>query len=516
MAEVQIPKSIGQPERRFKKITNIVGFDYSSASSEIPDNKCRLLINYISRIGRRIVKIPGWTDVTLSTSLPANILRMYLVYVGASTGNPPVPHLIMFLTNGSCYKHNLSAGTTASIWTTSTFSNPRLVQWKQERIVVGDPVAGIKDWNGTTATNTSSVKANFVTVWEGRLFLLRTDTNALAWTAPDTYNDFNVGNGAGVVELTDPNIRGQVTGFAAVSGILYIFAENAINTASNLRQSGSTTVFDIKPLKGNRGCKYPDSIAVYENAVYFMDNKGIWEVIGFSSRRISEPDIDGILPFLNTASFAPVGFVGTVYNLDFYGLLVSVSLPGSNDPEKWLLCFYNDGWFVVKYDIDATFITTGIEVGGNVLNFASAAASVYNYFNPSSTQAITSVLETKGYEEGNAFLDKQLNRFGLRLGSVDGELHFDCGVIAGGSQYNFELDASFSSAIVWINEDGDVVQWQNSGPSNVNFTVGFDEIEVKRGVHGRGKEFQFRIEETSNKRYTIDAILAEYFFRARW
>lgn len=512
----EIPKSIGQPERRFKKITNIVGFDYSSASSEIPDNKCRMLINYISRIGRRLVKIPGWTDVTLSTSLPADILRMYVVYVGASTGNPPVPHLIMFLTNGSCYKHNLSAGTTASVWTTATFSNPRLVQWKQERIVVVDPVAGIKDWDGTTPTNTSAVKANFATVWEGRLFLLRTDTNALAWTAPDTYDDFNTGNGAGVVELTDPNIRGQVTGFAAVSGILYIFAENAINTASNLRQSGSTTVFDIKPLKGNRGCKYPDSIAVYENAVYFMDEKGVWEVIGFSSRRVSEPDIDGILPYLNNASFAPVGFVGTLYNLDFYGLLVSVSLPGSNDPEKWLLCFYNDGWFVVKYDINTTFITTGTEVSGSVLNLACAADEVYNFFDEASEEEITSIIETKTYEEGNEFLDKQMNRFGLNLGFVDGTLLFECSVFADEFLYTFDLGATFSAAITWVNDDGDTIQWQNGDPDDVNFTVGTAEASLKRRAHGRGKGLIFRIEETSNKRYTIDAILAEYFFRARW
>ena len=516
MADIPLPIAENQPERQFKEIKNLVGFDYSSAIADIPDNKCRLLTNYISKIGRRIVKIPGWTTVTLSTSLPSNIVRMYVVYVGAATGVAAVPYLIMFLANGSCYKHNLSTATTASLWTTSTFTNPRLVQWKQERIVVCDPSAGIKDWNGTTTTNTSTTKGNFITVWEGRLFLLRTDTNALAWTAPDTYNDFNVGNGAGVVELTDPNIRGNVTGFAATSGILYIFAENAVETASNLRMTGSTTVFDLKPLFGNRGCKYPDSIAVYENIVYFMDEKGIWEVTGFASRRISEPDVDGLLPYLNTSSFSPVGFIGTMYNIDFYGLLVKITPKGATTAEKWILCFYNDGWFIVKYGQDSVFITSGVEISGTVYNFSGDTTNVRNYFNPTSSQAITSVIESKAYDEGNDFLDKMVNRFGLNLSEVDGELTFYCAIIAGDTRYDFTLGVDYDGNINWLNGSGDAVQWTGTGAADVFFVVGSDALEVKTGVYGRGETFQFTIEETSAKRYAIDSIKSEYFVRSRW
>lgn len=517
---VAIPKSQGDPERNFYKIGNIIGMDVSSPVQDVPDNKCRHLQNYIPIIGKRIKKVPGWTAVSTLVSgspLPSNIVRMYTVYVGAAAGTPAVPRLVMFLANGSCYAKNLNTGTTAQVWASSTFTNPRLVQWKQERIVVVDPSAGTKTWNGTTTANVDlTVKGNYITVWEGRLFIFRTDTNAVIFTAPDTYNDFNTANGAGVVEITVPNVRGSITGIATTTDIIYVFAENATLTISNLEQDGANVVFRIANLYGYRGCKFPDTIAVYENHVYFMDEKGIWEIVGYDSRRISEPDIDSLLPQLQNSEYSPVGFIASMYHIDFYAVVVKIAITGVTNDEKWILCFYNQGWFIIKYGHDITFVSDGIEIGGTIYNFEADGVTVRNYFDEASVENVESIFISKGYTLENDFLDKRFTRFGITISEMTGTLNFQAAILGDGADYIFPLSPTYNAAVVWVNASGAVVQWQNGTPADVDWVLSGNTVEAKQGINGRGKAPQITLTETSAQRYTIDRMLLEYYYRARW
>lgn len=520
MVMPRIPKTSGNPERNFFKIGGLVGIDVSSPVQDVPDNKCRHLLNYIPIIGKRIKKVPGWTAVTTTVAgnpLPSNIVRMYTVYVGAAAGTPAVPFLVMFLAAGSCYAKNLNTGTTALVWAAATFTDPRIVQWKQERIVVVDPANGSFTWNGTTAAVVdATIDGNYITVWEGRLFIFRIDTNAVIFTAPDTYNDFNTANGAGVVEITVPNVRGNITGIATTTDIIYVFAENATLTISNLEQDGANVVFRIANLYGYRGCKFPDTIAVYENHVYMMDEKGIWEIVGYDSRRISEPDIDELLSQLQNSEFSPVGFIASMYNIDFYAVVVKIAIPGVTNDEKWMLCFYNQGWFIIKYGHDITFVSDGIEIGGTIYNFEADGVTVRNYFNEASTEAIESTFISKGYTLQNDFLDKRFTRFGITISEMSGTLNFQAAILGDEADYLFTLSPTFNASVVWVNEVGTVVQWQNGTPADVDWVLNGDTVQVKRGINGRGKAPQIILSETSAQRYTIDEMLLEYYYRARW
>jgi len=503
------------PERHRFKISKITGVNVSGAVSEIPQDKARRLINFMPVQGEKIKKVPGYTTITLSTTLPANISRMYTCYVKIS--GTPTPHLIFFLANGSAYKHNISAGTTASIWTTSTFTRPRLVQWKQERILVVDPTAGLKTWDGASASNVDpSITGHFITVWEGRLIVVKQDTNTVIISVPDDYSDFNTANGAGAFIVNQPTLKGLISGVASTSKVLYIFGETAVISVSNLQSVGGVVTVSQLPLFGNRGCKYEDSIAVYENLVYTTDANGIWEINGYSVRRITDPDVDEWLKHLNNSTFNPVGFIGNLYNIDMFCLLVSITPPGMSSAEKWIWAFNNNGWFFMKFDVDITFMTDAFEIGGDQYNFGSNAAVVKNYFDTASETNVTSELVTRAETHGDDEVDKIAHRMSMTISDLVGTANISGKVLYGTKEWAFTLAPAFSNAITFVNDSAAALQFQNSTPADLDFITGGDTIRIGSRLNGRGKTIQLQLTETSALQYSIDKIIYEFFYGTRW
>lgn len=512
---MESPQQTNYPERQRFKISKITGVNVSGAASEIPQDKARRLINYMPVQGEKIKKVPGYTNITLSTTLPANISRMYTCYV--KIAGTPTPHLIFFLTNGSAYKHNISAGTTAQIWTTSTFTRPRLVQWKQERVMVIDPTAGLRTYDGASATTVdASITGHFITVWEGRLIVIKQNTNSVLISVPDSYSDFNTANGAGAFIVNQPTLKGLISGVASTSKVLYVFGETAVIAVSNLQSTGGIVTVSQLALFGNRGCKYEDSVAVYENLVYTTDANGIWEINGYSVRRITDPDVDEWLKYLNNASFNPVGFIGNLYNIDMFCLLVNITPPGAATSEKWVWAYNNNGWFFMKFDVDITFMTDAFEINGTQYNFGSNAAVVKNYFDKASTVQLTSEFLSRAETHGDDEIDKIVHRLSMTVSDLLGTASFAGKILYGNKIWSFALNPSFVSAITWQNNSGGNIQFQNNTPANLNFITSGDSIRIGSRLNGRGKTIQIYIAETSALQYSIDKIIYEFFYGTRW
>jgi len=76
-------------------------------------------------------------------------------------------YIFFFQTDGSCQALNLTNSTLSSVAAASTFSaaGVQIAQWKNERILIIDPVKGYFNWNGTNLVSMGSV--NGITITNG-------------------------------------------------------------------------------------------------------------------------------------------------------------------------------------------------------------------------------------------------------------------------------------------------------------------------------------------------------------
>ena len=76
-------------------------------------------------------------------------------------------YLFFFQTDGSCEALNLTNNTLSTVAAAATFSGSgvQIAQWKNERILIIDPVKGYFNWNGTNLVSMGSV--NGITITNG-------------------------------------------------------------------------------------------------------------------------------------------------------------------------------------------------------------------------------------------------------------------------------------------------------------------------------------------------------------
>src|SRR3990172_8412342 len=112
-------------------------------------------------------------------------------------------------------------GATTSVATANSVdpSDAVCTIWRGTTILILSPL-GYVSWDGTTFTVISTTQTGVaLVVGQGRAWLINERT--ITYTAPNTYNDFTAGNGAGSTILTDEAFDGNVV--AAVSALEQIW-----------------------------------------------------------------------------------------------------------------------------------------------------------------------------------------------------------------------------------------------------------------------------------------------------
>lgn len=123
-------------------------------------------------------------------------------------------------------------------------------------------------YDNTTFTKLTTVADSFASehiVWfKNSLFLAKGD--AVIFSAPFTDNDFNVANGAGVI-----NVGGKITGLVVFREQLIIFCDQKIK-----RLVGNTSAdFILQPITENLGCVDGNTIQEISSDIMFLAQDGL-------------------------------------------------------------------------------------------------------------------------------------------------------------------------------------------------------------------------------------------------
>ncbi|CAB4127537.1 hypothetical protein UFOVP95_6 [uncultured Caudovirales phage] len=382
-------------------------------------------------------------------------------------------------------------------------------------IIVTDPGAGYTSapavsFSGgsptTAATATALLTSNTlsdVAGFQGRVWL--SQGRAVFYSAAGEYNDF-VSVSAGNIEITDDTLHSNIAALISANNFLYVFGDDSINVFSDVRvTSTGNTLFTNTNVSASNGSIYYDGIFAYFRSLLFINDYGIFALIGATVSKISDA-LDGIFPLIDFTQ--PISGGQVLVN----NILCAAFNVYYNDPVQGTrpiqLVFFDKKWFVTSQGTikHALPVTTAKKLylygtgGTNLLSLYTDRAS-----NVSSN--VTSAL----WPMQDTIRTKQALKFALEVTSNTTAVVN----VTVDSETNTSPTYVLSNIIYWTNNLGATILWTNSSLAVVPWAGGSGYQLYKSDAQQYGKYLGLTI-TSSTPSFTLNTMEMEYEQRVRF
>ncbi len=295
-----------------------------------------------------------------------------------------------------------------------------------------------------------------VATFSGRSWIA--DGRTVFYSAADTFNDFyNVS--AGFLTITDSTLRTDIIRILSANNFLYVFGEDSINVFSDVRIDPTTGVslFTNTNVSASIGTKLNHAIFPYFRSILFMNEYGVYALVGSTTTKISDP-LDGIFPLIDFNTEVSGGqclinnILCAVWNFKY----------DNNGTDEWIQAvFFERKWFFSNQLTNSFFITNAFD--DNILNAYSTTGTDLHRFYYDSTTGVDVLIETALMPMGDPIRDKQALKIGIEatlgnlpvvmVGYVDSESAQSPPIV-------------FANSTQWINNSLAPINWINNS-SNV-------------------------------------------------
>ena len=348
-----------------------------------------------------------------------------------------------------------------------------------------------------------------VATFSGRSWIA--DGRTVFYSATDTFNDFyNVS--AGFLTITDSTLRTDIIRILSANNFLYLFGEDSINVFSDVRVDPATGVslFTNTNVSASIGTKLNHAIFPYFRSILFMNEYGVYALVGSTTTKISDP-LDGIFPLIDFNAEVTGGqclinnILCAVWNFKY----------DNNGTDEWIQAvFFERKWFFSNQLTNGFYITNAFD--DNILNaYATTGTNLHRFYNDSTT-GVDVLIETALMPMGDPIRDKQALKIGIEatlgnlpivmVGYVDSESAQSPPIVfANSTQW---INNSLAP-INWINNSSNVVIWTNS----INPGAGYYLYRSDAKMYG--KYLGMTITATATP-FTISGLQYEHELRARF
>lgn len=348
-----------------------------------------------------------------------------------------------------------------------------------------------------------------VATFSGRSWIA--DGRTVFYSAADTFNDFyNVS--AGFLTITDSTLRTDIIRILSANNFLYVFGEDSINVFSDVRIDPTTGVslFTNTNVSASIGTKLNHAIFPYFRSILFMNEYGVYALVGSTTTKISDP-LDGIFPLIDFNTEVSGGqclinnILCAVWNFKY----------NNNGTDEWIQAvFFERKWFFSNQLANGFYITNAFD--DNILNAYSTTGTDLHRLYYDDTTGVDVLIETALMPMGDPIRDKQALKIGIEatlgnlpvvmVGYVDSESAQSPPIVfANSTQW---INNSLAS-INWINNSSNVVIWTNS----VNPGAGYYLYRSDAKMYG--KYLGMTITATATP-FTISGLQYEHELRARF
>ena len=405
---------------------------------------------------------------------------------GSGSGATAVASLVTFatgtvyvqVTNGGSGYTN-AANTVVTIgdgsgWTTRATGTAILSGGQVTQVVMTNAGAGytsssnvtvtITGGGGSNATATGYVQTDQivdVSTFSGRVWVAAGRT--VTYSAAGSYSDFTSVS-AGSFTLTDSTLHGNIQSTLSANNFLYIFGDDSINVFSDLRVSTTgQTLFTNTNVSASIGSKRPYAVFPYFRSVLFMNDYGMYALVGSTTSKISD-QLDGIFPYIDFTKTVTAGQV-LLNNIlcAAFNFYLNSSITITTGSRYVQAVFFEKKWFITSQG-SLTYITSA-PLAGLINMYATSGTDLVRLYGDTSAN-ISSKVQTALSPMKDPIRTKQALKFGIEATLTQAATFTVTVDSESGSSPTYTLT---NTSVTWYNNVGTAISWKN----NSNTIIGW-------------------------------------------
>lgn len=428
-----------------------------------------------------------------------------------------VNYMFMATDDGHAYQVALdSPYTRTEIGSVFASAGLRIAQWKNERILIGDPATGLYDWDGASLTHDTATDApsqiSAIETFSGRAWA--TFGRTLFFSAPDSYTDWQTASSGGSVIITDQTLHSDITQLISANNFLYFTGVDSINVIGDVQvNSLGDTVFSNTNLSASVGTNYALTLIPYFRSVWLANKSGIYSVFGSTPAKASDA-LDGIfrgVEFGVSPSAAPVMLEN---------ILCTAFLLQYNDPRSSLrpivVLFFNKKWFVASQGPEVTLIAGG-EVDGLQNLYATDGTNLFQMFSDTD-EMVSWELIGPYWDFGDMTTTKEALAFGFEVDvpEVDGTVTLTIDTLSNEPPFtdSQSYDVALNGFVNWINDAEEIVTWENNALDVVEWSGSGYVMNLQDGSEF-GKYIGLSM-SSDDVVGTVNSMALKYVWRQQW
>ena len=359
---------------------------------------------------------------------------------------------------------------------------------------------------GSDATATGIVNTDpivDVATFSGRAWVAAGRT--VYYSAAGSYSDFTSVS-AGSFTLTDSTLHGNIQGLLSANNFLYVFGDDSINVFSDLRVTTTgATLFTNTNVSASVGTKRIYSIFPYFRSVLFMNDYGMYALVGSTTSKISD-QLDGIFPYIDFTK--PVSGGQVLLN----NILCAAFSFTYNDPlssPRQIQCvFFEKKWFVTSQG-SLTYITS-VPLSGLINLYGTTGTDLYRLYG-STTGNVASTIRTALMPMGDSIRTKQALKFGIEATLTNAAVLNVTVDSEAGSSPVYTLDNS----VIWYNNSLAAIPWKNNSNNIVGWLTSNGYALYKSDAQQYGKYLGLTI-TSNNAGFVYNTFEFEHELRVRF
>jgi hypothetical protein len=450
---------------------------------------------------------PGGTNATAISQLTTfKKGTVSVVVTSGGTGYSNAANVVVTIGNATGYTTQANATAIVSGNTVNQviMTNPGAGYTANSNVVVTITGGGGSNAAAKAIVNTDDVQD--VATFGGRVWVASGRT--LYYSAADSATDFTSVS-AGSLTLSDSTLRGNIRAIVSANNFLYIFGETSINIISDLRVTPEgTTLFTNTNVSASIGTGRTDAIFPYFRSLLFMNDYGMYALVGSTTSKLSDP-LDGI--FLNIDFNEPItGGQVLINNILCAAFNFTYNDPTTTPatPRQIQAVFFDKKWFVTSQgSID---YVTSVPFGGTIKLYGVDDTDLYQlYADPAAN--INSTIRTALMPLGDPIRTKQALKFGIEA------------TLTYPATLNVTVDSETGSSptytaenfINWVNNLGNTVEWTNNAMETVGWLTVSGYYLYKSDAQQYGKYLGLTLTSTGPG-FVVNTFEMEHELRVRF
>ena len=343
-----------------------------------------------------------------------------------------------------------------------------------------------------------------VATFSGRVWVAQGRT--VIYSAAGYYSDFTSVS-AGSLTLTDSTLHGNIVQLLAANNFLYIFGDDSINVFSDVRVvTGGFTIFTNTNVSASVGTKRPYAIFPYFRSVLFMNDYGMYALVGSTTSKLSD-SLDGMIPNIDFSSPIYAGQVllnnilCAAFNFRYYDANFSKGF-------RYIQAvFFEKKWFLTSQNDNMAYIAT-VPVGGKISLFGTDGTTLYRLYNDNINN-ISSIVQTALMPMEDNIRTKQALKIGIEGTNINSSAILNVTV---DSESNKSPTIVLSSVITWQNNNFQTIGWTNASSTLISWlTSGY--TLYKSDAKQYGKYLGMTIQSSNEPGFTYNGFEFEHELR---